>query len=140
MEEIINSIMHNPENTNPNVLRDQLQGISSGAGIVIIDQIAEILEDKTIVRLIIKAEELYNLSKNNIVFCKEVSYLPSGSSVESYKILCNYSYELIQFETGSEMGYRFELWDKSTRTFLGTADDYPYYEIKFNPGGGKVTH
>lgn len=31
MEEIINSIMQSPENTNPNVLRGQLQGIM-GAG------------------------------------------------------------------------------------------------------------
>ena len=30
MEEIINNIMQSPENTNPNVLRSQLQNISSG--------------------------------------------------------------------------------------------------------------
>lgn len=32
MEEIINSVMQSPENTNPNVLRSQLQGISGGSG------------------------------------------------------------------------------------------------------------
>lgn len=31
MEEIINSVMQSPENTNPNVLRSQLQGISGGS-------------------------------------------------------------------------------------------------------------
>ena len=30
MEEIINSVMQSPENTNPNVLRSQLQNISEG--------------------------------------------------------------------------------------------------------------
>ena len=32
MEEIINNIMQSPEDTNPNVLRSQLQNISSGSG------------------------------------------------------------------------------------------------------------
>ena len=32
MEEIINSVMQSPENTNPNVLRSQLQGVSGSGG------------------------------------------------------------------------------------------------------------
>ena len=32
MEEIINNIMQSPENTNPNVLRSQLQNIGGGSG------------------------------------------------------------------------------------------------------------
>lgn len=32
MEEIINSVMQSPENTNPNVLRSQLQNIGGGSG------------------------------------------------------------------------------------------------------------
>ena len=32
MEEIINNIMQSPENTNPNVLRGQLQSVGSGSG------------------------------------------------------------------------------------------------------------
>lgn len=32
MEEIINSVMQSPENTNPNVLRSQLQSVSAGSG------------------------------------------------------------------------------------------------------------
>ena len=32
MEEIINSVMQSPENTNPNVLRSQLQNIGGGGG------------------------------------------------------------------------------------------------------------
>ena len=32
MEEIINSVMQSPENTNPNVLRSQLQNIDGGSG------------------------------------------------------------------------------------------------------------
>ena len=32
MEEIINSVMQSPENTNPNVLRGQLQNIGGGSG------------------------------------------------------------------------------------------------------------
>ncbi len=36
MEEIINNIMQSPENTNPNVLRGQLQGMASGGGGVLV--------------------------------------------------------------------------------------------------------
>lgn len=32
MEEIINSVMQSPENTNPNVLRSQLQSVGGGSG------------------------------------------------------------------------------------------------------------
>ena len=32
MEEIINNVMQSPENTNPNVLRSQLQNIEGGSG------------------------------------------------------------------------------------------------------------
>ena len=120
MEEIINSIMHNPENTNPNVLRDQLRGISSGAGAGVV-----IVDEETVhgvERLNIKAGELYNLAKNNIIFCKQIISTPEGSG-ELYTILQDYF--CVEDSTVSVYYFKFYNLNHKIITFIGRVDNYP---------------
>lgn len=99
MEEIINSIMQSPENTNPNVLRGQLEGLATGgSGITIVHSINGTLD--------ITAGELFELCQNGVCFIEE-----------------NLEYWLILEEQYSEGMFSFI---SSGGTFLATGyDKYP---------------
>ena len=99
MEEIINSIMQSPENTNPNVLRGQLEGLATGGSeITVVHNVDGTLD--------ITAGELAELCQNGVCF-----------------IETDLKYQLILEEQDSEHMFSFNTADQ---TFLANGyDNYP---------------
>lgn len=109
MEEIINSVMQSPENTNPNVLRSQLQGISGGSGggafVVGVDPETEAL-DKT-------AREIMDAMPQ-----KSVCIYVNSPSVTAFA-------ELTEFMHRDGSPYEFTFGKNMNSYYCSSENDYP---------------
>lgn len=80
MDEIINYVMENPENTNPNVLRNMLENYnSSGGGLLIVNVVPdETTEEEGVYVADKTAKELYEafLAGRNVVCYYDLNYHP----------------------------------------------------------------
>ena len=86
MEEIINSIMQSPENTNPNVLRDQLKGLATGGSeITVVHNVNGTLD--------ITAGELFELCQNGVCFIEDnFEYQPILDASSDFRSETNKTY------------------------------------------------
>ena len=110
MEEIINSVMQSPENTNPNVLRGQLQKIGggSGGGVFVVGMDAETaMLDKTareiMDAMLQKSVCLYVDNEHGVAFYSFAAFEHEPNSAYVFSFIV--SSDIVQFSCQSENDY-----------------------------------
>lgn len=113
MEELINNIMQTPENTNPNVLRGQLEfiGNNSNSGILAVTDDNGTL-DKTF-------QEIYNaISNDQLIIVRQKTLIPEMPA---------YSLSMINYigPSWEDAPGNYMITTNNNKYYADTMDDYP---------------